>query len=446
MPEPDPAIIDPDALAASAAEPLTWADKGVPPELWGRPAAQVAALRVPLSRFPTPLLTLSAPAVRHNVTTLASWCAERDLDLAPHGKTTMAPRLWADQLAAGAWAITLANLPQLAVARAFGVSRVLIANAIISPLSLRWIADQLAADERVQVITWADDVRTVAAMEEALAAYAPTRGSAYRPVDVLVELGGRGGRTGARDAVSAAEIARAIAEAPHLRLAGVGGYEAALAVDSDATSLAAVRDFLTSLRELHRSIVAEGWYLPGLAPIVTAGGSAYFDDVADVLGPLVSEGVRVVLRSGAYLTHDDGHYRHLSPLGADPRTSGSRLVSALHGWVRVSSQPEPGLALVDGGKRDLPYDLGLPEVQLRRPRDQGSVPEPLHGVTVTALNDQHGFVRWDPQLSAPIKIGDELRLGVSHPCTAFDKWKVIPVVDDPDAADPVVVDLIRTFF
>lgn len=446
MPEPDPAIIDPDALAASAAEPLTWADKGVPPELWGRPAAQVAALRVPLSRFPTPLLTLSAPAVRHNVTTLASWCAERDLDLAPHGKTTMAPRLWADQLAAGAWAITLANLPQLAVARAFGVSRVLIANAIISPLSLRWIADQLAADERVQVITWADDVRTVAAMEEALAAYAPTRGSAYRPVDVLVELGGRGGRTGARDAVSAAEIARAIAEAPHLRLAGVGGYEAALAVDSDATSLAAVRDFLTSLRELHRSIVAEGWYLPGLAPIVTAGGSAYFDDVADVLGPLVSEGVRVVLRSGAYLTHDDGHYRHLSPLGANPRTSGSRLVSALHGWVRVSSQPEPGLALVDGGKRDLPYDLGLPEVQLRRPRDQGSAPEPLHGVTVTALNDQHGFVRWDPQLSAPIKIGDELRLGVSHPCTAFDKWKVIPVVDDPDAADPVVVDVIRTFF
>jgi D-serine deaminase-like pyridoxal phosphate-dependent protein len=446
MPEPDPATIDAGALAALAAEPLTWADKGVPPELWERPSAEVAALRVPLSRFPTPLLTLSAPALRHNVSVLASWCAERGLDLAPHGKTTMAPRLWADQLAAGAWAITLANLPQLAVARAFGVSRVLIANAIISPLSLRWIADQLAADERTQVITWADDVRTVAVMEEALAAYAPSLGSAYRPVDVLVELGGRGGRTGARDAVSATEIARAIAEAPHLRLAGVGGSEAALATDSDAASLTAVRDFLTSLRELHRSVLAEGWYPPGLEPIVTAGGSAYFDDVADVLGPLVAEGVRVVLRSGAYLTHDDGHYRHLSPLGAEPRTSGSRLVSALHGWVRVSSQPEPGLALVDGGKRDLPYDLGLPEVQLRRARDHGSAPEPLRGLTVTALNDQHGFVRWDPQLSPPVVIGDELRLGVSHPCTAFDKWTVIPVVDDPDAADPGVVDVVRTFF
>ena len=181
-------------------------------------------------------------------------------------------------------------------------------------------------------------------------------------------------------------------------------------------------------------------------PIVTAGGSAYFDDVAEVLGPLLADGTRVVLRSGAYLTHDDGHYRHLSPLGEHPRTSGSGLVSALHGWVRVSSQPEPGLALVDGGKRDLPYDLGLPEVQLRRPRDPGSVPEPLSGLTVTALNDQHGFVRWDPQLPAPIMIGDELRLGVSHPCTAFDKWKVIPVIDDPDAVDPMVVDVVRTYF
>jgi len=446
MPEPDPATIDTATLAASAAEPLTWADKGIPPELWGRTPAELPGLKVPLSRFPTPLLTLSSPALRHNVATMASWCAERGLDLAPHGKTTMSPRLWADQLSAGAWAITLANVAQLAVARAYGVSRVLIANAIISPLTLRWIADELAADERAQVITWADDLRTVSLMEDALAAHAPSMAGAYQPVDVLVEVGGRGGRTGARDITAAIEIALAVAEAPHLRLAGVGGYEAAIAAGSDAASLAAVRAFLVSLNEVHQRIVAEGWYPPGLVPVVTAGGSAYFDDVAEVLGPLLAEGTRVVLRSGAYLTHDDGHYRHLSPLGEHPRTSGSGLVSALHGWVRVSSQPEPGLALVDGGKRDLPYDLGLPEVQLRRPRDWESAPEPLSGLTVTALNDQHGFVRWDPQLPAPIMIGDELRLGVSHPCTAFDKWTVIPVIDDPDAADPMVVDVVRTYF
>ena len=359
MPEPDPATIDAEALAASAAEPLTWADKGVPPELWGRTAAEVAALRVPLSRFPTPLLTLSAPALRHNVATLASWCAERGLDLAPHGKTTMAPRLWADQLSAGAWAITLANLPQLAVARAYGVSRVLIANAIISPLSLRWIADQLAADERAQVITWADDLRTVALMEEALAAYAPSLGDAYRPVDVLVEVGGRGGRTGARDVDGSRRDRpghrRGPAPAAGRRRRLRGGPRRR---QRRRRAWPRCAPSSTSLRDVHRQIAAEGWYPPGVVPIVTAGGSAYFDDVAEVLGPLLADGTRVVLRSGAYLTHDDGHYRHLSPLGEHPRTPGPGLVSALHGWVRVSSQPEPGLALVDGGKRDLPVRPG----------------------------------------------------------------------------------------
>lgn len=446
MPEPEGATINLSAVAGLADRRVSWGDKGWPPETWGLTVAEVASRRLPLSRFPTPLLTLSAPALQHNLQALASWCADRGLALAPHGKTTMAPQLWADQLAAGAWAITLANLPQLAVGRAFGVSRVMVANAIVSPLTLRWISDELAADPASQVLVWADAVRTAELMESALAGHAPTRGAAYRPIDVLVEVGGAGGRTGARGVESALAVARAIAAAPHLRLAGVAGYEGALSHGTDADSLAVVRSYLETLREVHRRIGAEQLYPADLTPVVTAGGSAYFDVVAEVLTPLTADGVRVVLRSGAYLTHDDGFYRHISPLGEQPRTNGSGLRSAMHGWVRISSQPEPGLALFDGGKRDLPYDEGLPEVQLRRGRDAGAAPCALEGVQVTALNDQHGFLRFDPDGEPPVQIGDELRLGLSHPCTAYDKWTLIPVVDDPDAADPVVVDLIRTYF
>jgi D-serine deaminase-like pyridoxal phosphate-dependent protein len=316
-------------------------------------------------------------------------------------------------------------------------------------LTLSWIADQLAADHGFQLLTWADSVRTVELMESALAEHASSESAGYRPVDVLVEVGGAGGRTGARDVATAVAIGRAIAASPHLRLAGVAGYEGALSHGSDPASLAVVRAYLESLREAHRILTAEELYPDGLEPVVTAGGSAYFDVVADVLAPLVRDGVRVVLRSGAYLAHDDGFYSHVSPLGEEPRTDGRRLHSAMHGWVRVSSQPEPGLALFDAGKRDLPFDEGLPQVQLRRGRDAAEGPVPLTGVaglTVTALNDQHGFVRFDPAAPSPVQIGDELRLGLSHPCTAFDKWRLIPVIDDPDAADPVVVDLVRTYF
>ena len=411
MPGPAPATIDTDRIVALADRSVDWSDKGMPPECWGQTVRQVCARRLPLTRFPTPLLTLSAPALRHNLQTMSSWCAERGLDLAPHGKTTMAPQLWAEQLAAGAWAITLANLPQLAVARAFGVSRVLVANAVISPLTLRWISDELAGDRSAQVLTWADDVRTVELMEAALAEHAPKHGASYRPLDVLVELGGAGGRTGARDVATALRIARAVAGAPHLRLAGVAGYEGVLSHAGDEHGLTVVRDYLTTLRDAHRLITAEALYPKDAEPVVSAGGSAYFDVVAEVLAPLTAEGVRVVLRSGAYVTHDDGLYRRLSPLGERPRTTGPVLRSALHAWVRVISQPEPGLALLDAGKRDLPYDEGLPVVQLRRGRSDGEPAEPLPGVTVTALNDQHGFLRFDPAGPTPVRIGDELRLG-----------------------------------
>jgi len=152
----------------------------------------------------------------------------------------------------------------------------------------------------------------------------------------------------------------------------------------------------------------------------------------------------VVLRSGAYITHDDGLYRRVSPLGEHPRTDGEQLVPAMHGWMRITSQPEPGLAIFDGGRRDFPFDQDYPEPQLIRPRSDGAPILPASGMKVTNLNDQHGYLTFDE--SVPVVIGDELRVGLSHPCTAFDKWGLIPVVDDPDAADPVVVDLVRTFF
>lgn len=61
-------------------------------------------------------------------------------------------------------------------------------------------------------------------------------------------------------------------------------------------------------------------------------------------------------------------------------------------------------------------------------------------LTVTALNDQHGFLR----LPAGFELGpgDLVRLGISHPCTTLDKWRVIPVADDEEQ----VVGLVHTFF
>jgi D-serine deaminase-like pyridoxal phosphate-dependent protein len=175
--------------------------------------------------------------------------------------------------------------------------------------------------------------------------------------------------------------------------------------------------------------------------IVTAGGSSFFDQVVEVLGPLAAPGVTVLLRSGAYLVHDDGFYRGISPFS---RGAGSPLIAGMHGWARVLSRPEPELALLDGGKRDFPFDEGLPMPQYVRGDDGKVEQDPVAGAYATATADQHTFLRLDP--ASTLRVGDVVRLGLSHPCTAFDKWTLIPVLDDSSSPDPVVVDLVRTYF
>ncbi|WP_369182458.1 alanine racemase [Streptomyces sp. Y1] len=424
---PGPGIAE-GAVSALADETLDWRFKAAPPQSWGHTVRDWLATGPTLGDLGTPLLTLDAAALDHNLRTMADWCASAGVALAPHGKTTMAPALWQAQLAAGAHGITLANLPQVRVARAFGVRRILLANTLLDPAGLAWLAAELAADPAFAFVSWVDSTESVLLMDEALRA-----AGAERPVEVLVELGGPGGRTGARGVDAAVEIAAAVLRAPTLRLAGVGGYEGALAHDAEPDALAAVRGYLTSLGELHGRLARA--YPDDAPPVVTAGGSAYFDLVVEETAGLPE--ALVVLRSGAYLAHDDGFYRGVSPFARG--TGRAPLCSALHGWARVASRPEPQLALLDAGKRDLPFDEGLPEPQQVRGGAE------LTGTTarITALNDQHAFLR-DAGDLAPV--GAVLRLGVSHPCTAFDKWTAIPVLDSADAAEPKVTGLVRTFF
>ena len=415
---------------------MDWRHKAVPATANGTTHAGFVASGPTLATLQTPLLTLDAGAIRDNADRLASWCKDHGVLLAPHGKTTMAPQLWAEQLDRGAWGITLANFAQLRVARQFGVRRLQLANSLTDPHAIEWVAAHTSAEE--PILSWVDSAATVEVLNRTLA-----NGQAV--LDVLVELGAPGGRTGARSVEDALAVARAIADSQHLRLVGVSGYEGSLAHTADDAGLAAVRGYLVQVRLLHERLLAGGLYGTG-SVIVTAGGSAYFDDVVSILGPCITEQedggprVDVMIRSGAYIIHDDGFYRGISPFSRD---GGHPFRAGMHGWARVVSQPEPGLAILDAGKRDLPFDEGLPRPQLVGPVLGGAM-EPLTGAEITSVNDQHCFMTFDAETTS-VRPGDVVRLGLSHPCTAFDKWAIIPVLADANG-DQSVVDLIHTFF
>jgi D-serine deaminase-like pyridoxal phosphate-dependent protein len=384
--------------------------------------------------FLLPVLVLKRDAVRHNVDVMARYCAAHGASLAPHGKTTMAPQLLQLQLAAGAWGITAATAAQAIAFRAQGIETILIANELVEPAAIAWAAQEVAADPSCRIVCLADSLAGVSIMADAVQA-----SGADAQLEVLVELGFAGGRTGCRSLDEAIEVATAVAAAPSLRLAGTECYEGTIAGATMAETVARVDALLADLGELTATLDRRGAFSGSDEILVSAGGSAFFDRVvATLAGPWeLSLPVRLVLRSGCYVTHDSGVYRALSPFDGRGDGSDDGLRPALELWGAVLSLPEPGLAIVGFGKRDAPHDMELPVPEQVRRRD-GRV-APVAGLAVAAVNDQHAYVRGD---CSDLEVGDWLGCGISHPCTAFDKWRRIPLVDD----DYTVVDTVETLF
>jgi D-serine dehydratase len=428
-----------EGLAALRQRPVAATDKcfGRLAATWPVTADWLAEHRPPLlgGDFLLPALVLRESALAANIGAMADYCAAAGVALAPHGKTTMAPQLLYRQLAAGAWGVTAATVPQVQVFRAFGISRIVIANEVTDPAGLAWLAEELAADPDLDCYCFADSQAGVALLEAALG---PALAATDRRLGVLVELGQPGGRAGCRTVTEAAGVAAAVAASPSLRLAGAAGYEGSIGHDTEPATLAAIAAFCRDLRRL-------GELLPGLgAPagyLLSVGGSAYFDIVVrELTGPAADgSGPLVLLRSGAYVSHDHGFYRRLSP-GSETGRPGPRLTPAFELWAPVLSRPEPGLAIICAGRHDVAFDQDQP-VPLRALA--GGRPDaalPVTGMRVSALDDQHGYLRV-PAESA-LAPGDLVCLGISHPCTTFDKSRVIPVIDD----DYRVTDALHTFF
>jgi D-serine dehydratase len=434
--EPLPLPLPPrvvERLGALRERPIEATEKGFG-SLRGRPsAASLAAARLPLAEagLVFPLLTLRESALANNLAAMAAYCARAGVALAPHGKTAMSPELAARQLAHGAWGITVASIGQLQVYRAFGFSRLLLANELADATGIAWLAGELAADPGFEAYCYVDSPDGVAILDTQL-----RRHPAGRPLPVLVELGHAGGRTGCRTDEQALAVAKAAQASGTLTVAGVAGYEGTIDGGSERQTMSEVAAFCRRLRGLGDAL-GDALGITGGPRIVTAGGSAYFDVITRELtadGPGAAAPVQVILRSGAYLTYDHGFYGTVSP-AARAAAGAPALRPALELWAQVLSRPEPGLALLGAGRRDVGFDKGLPVPLRVLGRDTRTA-----GWAITELNDQHAYLRLDAE--ADLRPGDLVGLGISHPCTTLDKWRVLMVLNDDD----LVINAVHAFF
>ena len=406
-------------------------DKGLPLDgSWTTAEIALSRWNVAQGDTATPVATLNARMLEDNARAMETWCRVQGVAIAPHAKTTLSPELVALQERHGTWGMTAALPRQVAALWGQGVRTVLLANEVTDPRAIGWMAGHLVAHPDRRLLLYADSVGGVRLLESALADV----GGEGR-LDVLVELGQPGGRTGARTVGAAVEGAGAVLASPRLRLAGVAGYEGTIGSHRDAEASERVDAFLDDLGTLAESLSGK---FEVAEPVVTAGGSIFFDRVVSVLAERAHTlGAILVVRSGCYLIHDHGLYARGTPESAG--VSGApTFEAALAVWARVVSTPEPGRALLDAGRRDLSHDAGLP-VALERCRG-GERLDLSRSSTISGLSDQHTFLDFPAKLD--IRIGDIVKLGISHPCTTLDRWRMLLLVDDDD----VVTGLVTTGF
>jgi len=385
--------------------------------------------------LPMPLMLLKRSALDHNASVFGQYLTSHNLSLAPHGKTTMSPQIFAEQLAGGAWGMTAATVNQVQVMHHHGVKRVLLANQLIGKAHIAGIAALIDTDPEFEFSCFLDSAAQLDKMLMHLRDLAPTR-----PIKVLLEIGAKGGRTGLRTEAEALDLANKLANSDQslVRFAGIATFEGVVpGIDKDPML---VEPFAQSIVDIARAL-PQSLYAGLDEFILSGGGSSFFDIVADRFATLdLPVPIRVLLRSGCYVTNDSGAYKKAQDdAKADPRRSWkSDLQPALEAWAYVQSMPEPDLAFLSMGKRDVPYDSGLP-VPFKRYRP-GTGFLPVGEASIFATNDQHAYVRIGTDTDW--RVGDLIASGVSHPCTAFDKWRFLPIVDD----DYTIIDGVLTFF
>jgi len=378
--------------------------------------------------LPMPVATLNATTIENNSRWMRSFTKKYGAHLAPHGKTSMSPQLFQRQIEDGAWAITVANVHQLRLCRKWGIKRVFMANQVAGLKNLKELTKELALDPELDFYMLIDSIENT----KQLAAAAKEQ-NLHNPIQVLVELGFPGGRTGCRTIKSAMELARNISYYDSkIVLRGVEGYEALLRDLPNPEKK--IKEFLLELKKLLHMCIDENLFKNEPA-IISAGGSDFFDLVVQELSYLSKKNeVFCVIRSGCYLTHDSLNYKKFFEKMRirSPELDNFKpyLQPALKVWGVVQSLPETGLCIVNIGKRDISYDLDMPIPELIFSPGTDKSPKEIidKRCLVKGLNDQHTYL--ETTKFQKLNVGDYIAFGISHPCTTFDKWRLIYLVDN----------------
>ena len=382
-----------------------------------------------------PIAVIKEKQLLNNAKWMQEFSDRASVKLAPHGKTSMAPELFKMQLEQGCWGMSLATVPQVVNTYEHGVNRIILANQLVGTYHMKLIADLLLTTD-IEFYCFVDSIENIHALGKYFSGLNVS-------LNILIEIGVLQGRCGWRDTQNIDPLLDAIEQYPHLHLCGISFYEGVIHGNDAAEKIVT---FINSICTMVGRLYSENRFdIKDI--IVTGAGSAWYDIVSRELSSnkdTLGISYIPIIRPGCYLIHDKGIYQAAqneiisrSQLACD--ISGE-LISNLELWAYVHSVPEPGLAVIGLGKRDVAFDAGLPIPEyLYRPGNKK--PQAIEGGSeVINIMDQHCMMTFGSKTS--LQPGDIVIFATSHPCLTMDKWRRIGLID----SNFVVKKTIETFF
>ncbi len=218
----------------------------------------------PVDELDTPVLVVDLERFESNVAAMALYCRQQDVAWRPHSKSHKSPDIARIQLAAGALGLTCAKLSEAEIFLEHGVTDILLANQLASPVRLRRLA---AMQERGRILGIVDHPEALD-----MASQAGQRAGHEIPLLVDIDIGMH--RTGVRPGPGVVELARAVDAARGVCLAGIMGYEGHVLADHPpAAKQRAAREALAHLVKAREALIDEGLS----CDIVSAGSTGSYD-------------------------------------------------------------------------------------------------------------------------------------------------------------------------
>jgi D-serine deaminase-like pyridoxal phosphate-dependent protein len=332
----------------------------------------------PFASVDTPALLLDAGALKANIRRMADFFSHRRCKLRPHFKSHKCTTISRMQMSAGAVGITCAKLGEAEALADAGIRGILIANQIVGPLKISRLIELC---RRAEVMVAVDSLDNVKMLSE----FASRAGVV---IGVLVEVDVGMGRCGVAPGQPALELARRVASSAGLKFAGLQGYEGhCVDLRDEAERTAKTQASLKVLVETRRLLESSGLRVH----LVSGGGTGTYTITGNC------EGVDEV-QAGSYAAMDWWY--------GDIRPEFRQAMSIL---ATVISRPNPGLMVIDVGRKGVGAEWGAPRVK--------NLPD---GLVKGFGSEEHITIVVPPD--SAIKIGDRIEIIPSHGCTTSNLY------------------------